>query len=305
MSLASRFFGKRDPDEPAGRQLVANPDIKRPLSLQVLSPDPDAVRLDVERLVGEFRSYHSSMSGVRCEIDAELGQPANFPGNFFGMIGWEKHVIRLVGFDAPMPAAAVERCIAPAHYPRPLKERARAHKAHVILYYAGYVTSPFEQYVALAATAGVLARLGAIVAVNEAGHTSLPAGVLSGSDSEGDILDLLRTFPLPILYCGFVKMEVEGVPGVWMRTYGAPLLELPDLAAHAKGHDEAQRYFDTFENIFSYLRESGSRLGKGHTAQIDDEQYLRFRAPSQDERFLESTGELLVVEIVSAGEINR
>lgn len=223
-----------------------------------------------------------------------------------GMVGWGKHVIQLVGFDVPYPANALEACVAPSHYPQELKQRARSHKAHVILYYAGWESSAFEQYVALAATAGVLAQLGAIVVLNESGHTSFPAAALSGSDSEsGDIMELLRALPLSILYCGFVKLEVEGIPGVWMRTYGASLLKLPDFAAHAIGHEEGQRYFDIFENIFGYLRESGARLAAGHTMQVDEEEYLRFRAPSEEEGFLQSDAPLLVVEVIGADEINR
>jgi hypothetical protein len=137
-----------------------------------------------------------------------------------------------------MPATAVETCVAPSHYAKELKKRAQSHRAHILLFYAGYEDSPFDRYVALAAAAGVLGRLGALVVLNESGHTSLPAAVLSGLNSEGDMMDHLRSLPLLLLYCGFVKLEVEGIRGVWMRTYGAPLLQLPDLAAHATGHED-------------------------------------------------------------------
>jgi hypothetical protein len=59
-----------------------------------------------------------------------------------------------------------------------------------------------------------------------------------------------------------------------------------------------------FENIFGYLRNSGSRLVQGDTMQIDEEEYLRFRAPSADEDFLTATGELLVADIIGANDIN-
>jgi hypothetical protein len=107
-----------------------------------------------------------------------------------------------------------------------------------------------------------------------------------------------------LLFCGFVKLEVEGSQGVWMRTYGAPLMQLPDLAAHARGHEQGQRYFDLFETIFDYLRTSGCRLAQGDTMQIADKEYLRFRTPSADESFLTGSGDLLVADIVSAQQIN-
>jgi len=299
MSIFSRFFGRKETDDFAGEPLVADPDIKHPLSLQVLFSDPWHV--DSDRLAEALRSYHSSMSGARCEINTELIRD----GKVLGLVGWGMHVIRLVGFDAPYPTNIVEACVAASHYPQELKQRARSHQAHIILYYAGREASPFEQYVALAATAGALAGIGAIVILNESGHTSFPAAALSGSDCEGDIMDLLRALPLSILYCGFVKHEVEDIPGVWMRTYGAPLLGLPNFAAHASGHHEGQRYFDIFERIFGYLRETGARLADKHTLQIDEEEYLRFRVAREEEGFLARDAELLVVEPIRADEINR
>ena len=300
MSIFSRFFGKSDADDSAdGQRLVANPKIERPLSLQVLFAEPAV--LDPDRLTEALRTYHRSMSAIRCEIDTALARE----GKVFGLVGWGKHVVRCVGFDLPMPSKAVEACVAPSHYPEELKQRARAHEAHLILYYAGYDESALEQYVALAAVAGVLAQFGAIVVLNESGRTSLPASVLSGSDLRGDIMDLLRALPLPVLYCGFVKHEVEGIPGVWMRTYGASLLGLPDLAAHAAGHQEGQRYFDMFNNMFAYLLRSGARFSAGHTMQIADREYLRVRTPSEGEQFLRGDTELLVVDVMGPDEINR
>ena len=128
MSVLSRFFGKSGADDSGDGQLVANPKIEHPLSLQVLFSEP--CLLDADPLVAAFRAYHSSMAKVRCEIDPAL----NREGKMFGMIGWGKHVVRCVGFDLPMRPEFAEACIAPSHYPQELKQRARSHKAHVILY---------------------------------------------------------------------------------------------------------------------------------------------------------------------------
>ena len=54
------------------------------------------------------------------------------------------------------------------------------HAGHVLLYYAGHDPAPLEQYVALTAVAGVLARFGGLVVLNESGRTSFPAAALSG-----------------------------------------------------------------------------------------------------------------------------
>src|SRR5262249_12079766 len=186
------------------------------------------------RLTDALRSYHAGLAHAIFELDPGMKER----GTLFGLAGWADHVVRVVGFDAPMPPETVERCVGPSHYEAELKDQARAHQGHALLYYVGYESDPLEQYIALAAVAGVLAAHGAIVVMNESGHTSFPAAALAGGDPDSDMLELLRTFPIPALYCGFVKYDVEGVEGVWMRTYGAGLLGLPDLALLARGHEE-------------------------------------------------------------------
>jgi hypothetical protein len=118
------------------------------------------------------------------------------------------------------------------------------------------------------------------------------------------MMDLLHSLPLPILYCGFVKYNVPNDTHVWMRTYGAHVLGLPDFAAYAEGHHQGQHYFDLFNNIFRYMLNTGRLLAAGHTMQVGADNYLRCRAPREDEPWLESKGEILVAEIIGADEIN-
>ena len=297
MSLLDRFFGKSGNGASSTEPLVANPAIEGQLGLQVLFPE--AQPLDGTALTRALQAFDKSMGRARCELDDEISRD----GNLFGIAGWGKHVIRLVGFDAPMPA--FEHCVAPAHYSAELKQSVRAHRAHVLLYYAGYDPSPLEQYVALAAVAAVLGRNGALVVLNGAAQASLPMSLLSDIGAGSKPIEMLRALPLPFLYCGFVKHEVEDVRGVWMRTYGADLLGLPDFAAHASGHHEAQRHFDAFDNVLRYLLDSGAKVGRGHTMQIGAGECVRLRAPKLSESFLVPTGELFVLEPIGPEEINR
>jgi hypothetical protein len=92
-------------------------------------------------------------------------------------------------------------------------------------------------------------------------------------------MDHLRSLPLLLLYCGFVKLEVERHSGSMDAHLWSATVQLPDLAAHATGHEDGQRYFDLFETIFGYLRESGSQIAAGDTMQIDHEDCLRFARP--------------------------
>jgi hypothetical protein len=299
MGLFSRFFGRRDDDDSPAGELVANPAVENPLSLQVLLADPQFASQD--ELTRALRSFDPSMSKARVEIDAELSRD----GNIFGLVGWKKHVVKIFGLGVPMPSDPVEACLQPSHYAPEIKERARQHQAHVLLWYAGYVDDTGERYLALTAVAGMLAMFGAVVVLNESAHTSLPADMLIDPEFQGNRLDFIRDIPLLMLNCGFVKCEVEGVQGVWMRTFGAHQYGLPDFAAHAAGHHEGERYFGIFENTLCYLRDSKAEMLPGHTMQIGEEEFLRCREPTPEEDFLGADGELLVVDIIRKDQINR
>lgn len=295
MSLISRFFGRNE-SPAATAALTANPDIEDPLSLQVVFSAPLALKTDA--LTAALRAYHPDMRQARAEI--EPGMP-----ELLAMVGWGKHVVRLVGFNAPYPQESIEACVAPAHYPAEVKAQVRAHVSHVLLYYAGFEEDTLEQYVALAAVAGALTEFNALALLNEHAHTSLPAGVFTRESVGDESLDLLRSLPLTMLYCGFVKYEVEGVQGVWMRTYGGDAFGLPDFAALADGHHQGEQYSGMFNNIMAYLLDSGAELAAGHTMQIGETSYMKLREPQESEYFLHGPGTVLVAEIIDASQINQ
>ncbi|MCH1994312.1 DUF4261 domain-containing protein, partial [Achromobacter xylosoxidans] len=267
MSIFSRFFGRAESSADTVA-LTANPDMKDGPSLQVVFAAPLAPQADA--LAAALRAYHPEMREARAEIEPDMPE-------LLALVGWGKHVVRLVGFNAPFPQDALEACVAPAHYPAEVKEQVRGHVSHVLLYYAGFETDPLEQYVALAAVAGALAGLQAVAVLNEDAHTSLPAGLFSRESMGDESLELLRSLPLNMLYCGFVKYEVEGVQGVWMRTYGAGRFGLPDFAVLAEGHHQGEQYSNMFNNIMAYLLDSGAELAAGHTMQIGEDRYMKLR----------------------------
>jgi hypothetical protein len=292
MGLLSRLFGKGDKGE-SQPQLVADPPTKSPLGLQILFAG--GLPMDFDAVAQAIREYDRSMASAHCDLRS-AGE-----GNIVGVARWGKDLVEIVGFGAPMPAAAVKACVAPAHYDVTLKKRAIAHSSHALLYYGGHDSSPHGQYVALAAVAGALASFDAIVVLNETAHTSIGAASLSAAGLEGDRLQELKDLPLLFLYCGFVKFDVQGVDGVWMRTFGAARFGLPDLAALAAGHHEGELYFGMFETILGYVRASGSDLAAGHTMQLGKDLHMRLRTAASEEYFLKSDDELLVVENVGSG----
>ncbi len=296
MGFLSRFFGRKeadDADKADDGALTANPATDGAISLQVLLGDSTPLAGDA--IIAALRAYDPSMSRARGEFDPEL----NTEGNTFGLIGWGEHVIKVVGFDRMMPEDSVESCVAPAHYGEEAKQALRAHRGCLLLYYAGYAEKPQEQYAALAMAVGALVPLGAVGVLNESAHTSLPAVVLS------DPADVRDNLPLLMLFCGFVKYNIEGVDGVWMRTYGAFLMGLPDLAMLRDGHHQGEETFNIFSNILEYVQRSGAEIGIGDTMESGADTFLRFRAPEDGEDFLESDGTMLVLESIGKDAINR
>jgi len=269
------------------------------LSLQILYPGPLA--LDPRRLMRELRLYHPQLSRAAVNLDPILARE----GIPVGKVRWGRHVIGLVGFNAPIPAQVLETCLGSGDYPAALKAQVRASQAHVVLDYEGFDRSPLERYVALAVVASVLSRRSALLILNERGRTSLPASALATGLVAGDKLELLRSLPVPYLYSGFARVELAGVPGVWMRTYGNHLLGVPDLATLSPGPEQGGEVFEMFSTVIGYLLASGASLGPGHTMQVGTGAFIRLRFPRPDEYFLESEGSLFVAEMITENQINR
>lgn len=296
--LLDRFFGKGVPR--IGGPPVANPRLADPVGLQCLFDIP--LDLPADGLQVAVRDYHPELAQARVELYQvpAPAKPADLEPALMGLIAWGPHVVKLVAFPTPMPAAFVKACVQPAHFDPKYKEIAYRHQSHVMLYYNGYDYDPLEQYVALAAVAGVLTMFGAVFTLNENARTAIPAPVLMPhEEDDGNMLAALRGLPLLLIYCGFVHFEVEGQPGVWMRTYGCHRFGLPDLALRAADHDSARFTFELFGSSLAYLRTSGQTFAPGHTMQVDDDMFLRLRARTPDEFYLDSEGEMLVADRVA------
>jgi hypothetical protein len=304
MEFAERFMGQSDPGS-SRAEMVANPAIERGPSYQLLFTGK--LDLDEEALTLALRSYHPSLGKARAELmpvtleNAEPGEAQSI----LGLVGWDAHVVKLVGFNAPIPQKVFDECVRPAHFSEELKEDARRHQSHLLLYYAGYAADPLEQFVAMTVAASALSRFDAVLLLNETAHSAFPAAALLVDEPDTDALDMLRALPIPLLYGGFVKIEIEDEPGVWMRTYGNRLLNLPDLSFKAEGHHQGNETFELFANMLAYLRESGSQFATGHTMQVGEDLHMRLRRPAESEWYLESDGEMLVAEKISPSEVNE
>jgi hypothetical protein len=98
-------------------------------------------------------------------------------------------------------------------------------------------------------------------------------------------------------------MEIEGEPGVWMRTYGCHAFRLPDFALRAEAHHQAPSILELFSNMLNYLRSTTKTFVPGDRMGIEAGQLFHFRARTAEEWFLESVGEMLVLEQLDPDEV--
>lgn len=212
------------------------------------------------------------------------------------LVSWGKHVIRIVGLNAPYPKAVLEACVTPASYSQEIKQQVYESDSHLLLYYVGYEQDVLEQYLALTRLVACFEQFNALAVINEDAHTSLPINFINELASEKDGLTSLGEC-LPLLFCGFVKYEIENIKGIWMRTYGANIFGLPNFAVLANSYEESDYYFDMFSNILNYLRQSKVTMNPGDTMEMGENRMMSLRAPKDDEYFLRDQGDLLVIEI--------
>ena len=275
-----------------------------PLSLQVVFPG--ALPLDAVQVARFVRGYAPEMAEavvelVRADADADVrvrelvseGGPAVA---VVGLISWGAHVVKLAGFDAPMPYGPIASCVDPAMMPPEVKADARNHASHALLYHGGPEADAYEGYLALTGVAGALASLGATAVLNEEARTAVPGFDLI-PEPEEDIFATLRKLPLLYLFAGFVRTNVGAPERPWIRTFGCHHLGLPDLAIQARGLGEASAIFRWFNAMLNYLLTTDASFVPGQVIDLGDGVKLALREPhATEDDFLFAPETLLVLE---------
>ena len=289
MGIFSRFFAKKTESKQMDNSIVPNPDIENAISVSIVFSG--ALNINNDELLAKLKSIDPTIKDIRYETP--FGQ---LEEGMCILVSWGKHVIRIFGLNAPYPKAVLETCVAPASYSQEIKQQVYESDSHLLLYYVGYEQNVLEQYLALTRLAVCFEQFNALAVINEDAHTSLPVNFINSLASEKDGLTTLGEC-LPLLFCGFVKYEIENIKGIWMRTYGANKFGLPNFAALANSYEESEYYFDMFSNILNYLRQSQATMNPGDTMEMGDNRMMSLRAPQDEEYFLKDQGDLLVIEI--------
>lgn len=282
-------FLKRKPPEPSERpSLILLLDAWRELD-----GDDIAARLsDIEPL------------RIEPKINIEQGKPREKDARvMIGDAEFDSHVVRMVGFAAPLPDEIRQKTIEVSAWTGPVLERLNNHGAHVMLFHETGGKNPTERFIALYKLA---ASMGGD---NTAGVAIEPAWTCASAEAVRDFTDaerlkLMREGVPPILFLGILPF-MEG-DETWVATRGAHLWNVPDLVMERGALTNPEAY-ELLHQIFLYIKE-GAKVLPGHTMQRDEELFLKFEALPEDHRhagWLKGAGNTLLIERITEEHVNK
>lgn len=293
MGIFSRLFGNNkkthnlDINKPATTsQIIVNTQLVDNLVFIVLFDKP--VCFSIGNLLSILKQYSPEMATCRI-TEMSVTDKKQW------LIAWDQHIIELSHCSKCVSKDILDICVGPAAYAQEEKLLAFKHQDHVELRYVGYEANALRQYIALTYVAVALGEQEAITIINERAHTSLPISYFLAEPPQLR-LEYINSLPLLALFCGFIKYNVPGSYGTWLRTYGASRIELPDLAVRLDPLNQTSFYYNLFLMLYCYIQDTGAKLKVGDNVEISDNQHIYLRSAKPDEFFLENDGLLLVME---------
>ena len=230
--------------------------------------------LDMESAVRSIRGLESISDGQL------LGRASHTDGGqLFAAFRFGAHQVDMLGLASPIDAPDVAAVIDASDCSDAVKGAAKAHRAHVTLYYHGIGRDPIEQYLALYKVASCFAK------GTGRGVVNLQAQIFHSAEAISDLCRPLqlsaarRIVPLH-LWCGLRHFETSS--GNWYVTSGLHLFKLPELAYYTRDEPKAAARALILAGFnASYLTPT-----PGTTFKTDDRRYFQVRAAAPEEQTL-------------------
>ncbi|MBX9953096.1 MAG: hypothetical protein K2Y39_28240 [Candidatus Obscuribacterales bacterium] len=174
------------------------------------------------------------------------------------------------------------------------------HTAFIDLSVEPNPAKPLEAYQELTFLACMIALREGLVIANINGFTSFSGPGMLQLLADNDWSDAIQEMPPLFLFSGPVLHEFDNNTNLWMRSYGNHLLGIPDLGTIIPT-EIIQEYvpmtLQVFDNMMSYMIESGNKVEPGHTMETDSVLIKIFDQPANpDEYFYQSPSGMLRVE---------
>lgn len=224
-------------------------------------------------------------------------------GVLHGYAEFDSHVVRVAGFDAPLPESVVSVTIDTSAWQGEVREEMKAHKAHLLLFHEGGGKDVPERMIALYKLAAVLGGEELLGVVHESGWTSAPRGIVRDFLDANELVMMREGLP-PVVFWGFLPFR--GEDETWYATKGAHIFGVPDLVVLGRGEGNRE-VMDLLHNIFLYMVRA-KRIEAGHTMQLGEELYLRFETLPPDNPhhdYLAGKDKTLLIKRITKEEINK
>ncbi len=217
-----------------------------------------------------------------------------------GLAATDAHKIKLEFCDRPLDGQDLAQINAHIRLVPDAAAAIKRHGAYIDLSVDANQEKPLEAYQLLTFLACMIALRGGLVIANINGFTSFNAQQLLQLLGDEDWKDAIENMPPLFLFSGPVVHEFDDNPFLWMRSYGNHLLNIPDLGTIIPG-EIVQEYvpmtLQVFDNIMTYMIESGNKVEPGHTMETDSVIIRVLDQPAEaDEFFYQSPSGMLRIE---------
>ena len=208
---------------------------------------------------------------------------------------------KLVGIDSKIPKEISSYTIDCAYGKREELEVMSKHNYHIIAFYEGTsadINHIFNLYFKL--SYGFLEYDFLGLANGYSWNVIVPS-LIKGMAEDEQLKDFANT-PAMMIWRNFIKVRHNG--GVWFATKGNNLFGVHEFAFYGT-FENTQEIYDIFEDVFYYIYESDAHIEAGHTIQLGEDVFLKFREVYELQDTLEGEGiGTLVLEKINSDEIN-
>ncbi|ENZ35147.1 MULTISPECIES: hypothetical protein [Clostridium] len=223
--------------------------------------------------------------------------------NIYGTAEIDGEKFKIVGLDISIPIEITEYTVRCAYGQKEELEAMENHSYHIIAFYAGKSTDYNVIYNAYAKLAYGFLEDNFVGMANGYAWNAISPGLLKGLFEDKRIAEMAYT-PAMMVWRNFVKMPYGD--NVWFVTKGNFLYGVHEYAFKGDSFEDSQQVYDMFEDIFNYEYTERPQIGVGHTIQLGEDIFLRFRDIYELENELEGDGiGTLVLEFITEDEINK
>lgn|GEM_PF-6683948 len=226
--------------------------------------------------------------------------PKNTTMSGEGVVASDAHKIRLNFVDKKLEERELAQISAHVRLVPDAVGAIEKHAAFIELSVEPDPAKPLDAYQELTFLACLIALREGLAITNINGFTSFSAPGILQLLADNDWSDAIQEMPPLFLFSGPVLHEFDNNTNLWMRSYGNHLLGIPDLGTIIPT-EIIQEYvpmtLQVFDNMMTYMIESGNKVEPGHTMETDSVTIKIFDQPAApDEYFYQSPSGMLRVE---------